>query len=376
MRFHIPGLAHTVTESSQYSACAFTQKVFKLCGMLKSLGHHVIHYGHERSTVDCSEHVTVTNDEVLREAYGDYNWRKEFFKHDQNDHAFKVHAENTIKAIQHRKRPNDFLLLPFGWGHKRIADAHRDLICVESGIGYSDSFAQFKIFESYALMHAFHGTEFVREAKMGFYNSFVVPNHFDPEDFSFKLEREDWILYLGRMTQGKGLHIILDATRRAGRRLVVAGQGDFKEIPYTGSMDHVDYVGYADREKRRDLMSRCGALIILSQYIEPFGGVAVEAMMSGAPVVASDWGVFPETIRHGETGYRVRTMEDTVWALKNVGRISPTICRDWAVKNYSNERVGRMYNEVFRKILDIYDGSGGWYAERPERTDLEWLRKY
>jgi glycosyltransferase involved in cell wall biosynthesis len=141
-------------------------------------------------------------------------------------------------------------------------------------------------------------------------------------------------------------------------------------------MDHVEYVGYADREKRRDLMSRCGALIILSQYIEPFGGVAVEAMMSGAPVIASDWGVFPETIRHGETGYRVRTMEDTVWALKNVGRISPTVCRDWAVKNYSNERVGRMYNEVFRKILDIYDGSGGWYAERPERTDLEWLRKY
>lgn len=103
MRFHIPGLAHTVTESSQYSACAFTQKVFKLCGMLKSLGHHVIHYGHERSTVDCSEHVTVTNDEVLREAYGDYNWRKEFL--------------NTTKTITHSRSTLKIRLRQFNTGN-------------------------------------------------------------------------------------------------------------------------------------------------------------------------------------------------------------------------------------------------------------------
>ncbi|NBU70952.1 MAG: glycosyltransferase [Bacteroidetes bacterium] len=375
MRFHIPGLAHTVTEDREWNACAFTQKVFKLCSILKNLGHTVYHYGHERSKVDCTEHVTVTNDEILEKAYGKYDWKKTSFKNRLNDYAYTEHAKASIREINLRKQKNDFLLLPFGWGHKAISDGLPDLISVESGVGYRDSFARFRIFESYALMHACHGLDWVQNAVVDYYMTFVVPNHFNPDDFSFSDKREDWLLYLGRINVGKGLHIIIDATRRAGKKLVVAGQGDINTIPKTGCMKHVEFVGYANREKRKELMCRCGGLVILSQYLEPFGGVVVEAMMSGAPVVTSDWGAFPEINLHGITGYRTRAMEQIVWALQNTHRIDPKTCRKWAVANFSNERIGLMYNDVFRQIMDIFDGSGGWYAER-KRGELDWLTKY
>ena len=54
MRFHVLGLPHTVT-NHDYVACAYTQKVFKFCKMMKKLGHYIIHYGHADSDPDADD---------------------------------------------------------------------------------------------------------------------------------------------------------------------------------------------------------------------------------------------------------------------------------------------------------------------------------
>ena len=61
LRFHILGIPHTIT-GPEWSICPFTTKVWKFAKMMKKRGHHIIHYGHEHSNVDCDEHVTlITN---------------------------------------------------------------------------------------------------------------------------------------------------------------------------------------------------------------------------------------------------------------------------------------------------------------------------
>ena len=358
MRFHVLGLPHTVS-SKEFNACAYTQKVVKFGKMMTERGHEVIHYGHRDSDLICTEHVPVLEDADWQIAYGDHDWRKTFFKFNTEDHAYKTFYANAIREVGKRKQKHDFILPFWGSGVRPICDAHPDLICVEPGIGYAGGhWARWKVWESYAIYHAYCGLKNVGNCNQDWYDV-VIPNYFDPEDFEYNDKKDDYFLYLGRVYGGKGVDIAIQATQIAGFKLVIAGQ---KEEGYK-LPDHVEYVGYADVEKRKELMSNAKASFLPSMYVEPFGGVQIENLFSGTPTITTDWGSFAENNLHGITGYRCRTMGDFVDAIACIenGSIKSESCRFFA-DNFSLESVGGMYEKYFRDVLDVYEGKG-WYAE-------------
>lgn len=374
MRFHILGLPHTVT-SKEYNACAYTQKVYKFGKMMTARGHEVIHYGHEESDLPCTEHVTVITNDDLKIAYGNYDWRKNFFKFDTNDHAYQTFYANATREVGKRKRKNDFILPFWGAGVRPVCDAHPDIITVEPGIGYAGGhWARFKIFESYAIYHAYYGLDSVGTCKQDWYDT-VIPNYFDPEDFTYNDKKDDYFLFLGRVYEGKGVNIAVQATEAIGAKLIIAGQNSLKQMGYTEIPSHVTEIGYADVETRRKLMANAKAAFVASLYTEPFGGVQVECLFSGTPTITTNWGSFTENNIHGVTGYRCTTFEHFTWAAKNIGDIKPQACRDFAMNNFSLEVVSKKYEEYFQSVLNVYNGEG-WYEKNDSRTELDWLNKY
>ncbi len=373
-RYHILGLPHTVT-SKEYNACAYTQKVYKFGKMMTARGHEVIHYGHEESDLPCTEHVTVITNDDLKIAYGNYDWRKNFFKFDTNDHAYKTFYANAIREVGKRKQKNDFILPFWGAGTRPVCDAHPDIITVEPGIGYAGGhWARFKIFESYAIYHAYYGLESVGTCKQDWYDT-VIPNYFDPEDFTYNDKKDDYFLFLGRVYEGKGVNIAVQATEAIGAKLIIAGQNSLKQMGYTETPSHVTELGYADVETRRNLMANAKGAFVASLYTEPFGGVQVECLFSGTPTITTNWGSFTENNIHGVTGYRCTTFEQFTWAAKNIGNIKPEACRDFALNNFSLDVVAQKYEEYFQSVLNVYNGNG-WYEPNENRTELNWLNKY
>jgi glycosyltransferase involved in cell wall biosynthesis len=358
---HVLGVPHTKT-TPEFNGCAFTAKVLKFCRMMHQRGHRVIHYGHQDSQVECSEHVTVTTNATLEAAYGDYRWKELGFAHyyRTDDLAHKTFHANSIKEIEKRKQPNDILLCFWGWGHKPIADAHPDLIAIEPGIGYGGAWARWRVYESHSVMNCLAGPRAVSECLQDWYHV-VIPNYFDLDDFTYETHKQDYILYLGRIYSGKGVDIAIDAAQKAGKKLIIAGQGTLKAMGYSTVPDHVTEFGYAGSEDRRRLLKDASALFIASRYAEPFGGVQVEAWMSGTPVISPDWAAFAEFNQHGVTGYRCRTFKDFVTAIESVDQIRPRACRLNAAQ-FTFDHIAPQYERYFQDVTDVYTGQG-WYQQ-------------
>ena len=342
-RFHALGVPHTIT-SPEFAHCAFTQKVRRFCKFMTEAGHTVYHYGHERSDVVCTEHISVSDDKTIA-AYAD--WKNTSYNGNLNDSCNREFTANSIREIQQRFQLRDFVLCWYGLGHQKIAEAFPKSIAVEPGIGNHKSFAKFRVFESYALMHHTYGKYDMNPRN---YDT-VIPSWLDPAEFTYSDKKEDWLLYLGRVQHMKGVNIAIDVARRTGRKLKIAGQGKLDVIP-----SHVEMVGYADIAMKADLLSRAAALIQPSLYTEPFGNNVIEAAISGTPVVCSDWGAFTENVLHGLTGWRCRNMDQFDWAVRNIDQIDPATCRQWALDNYTITQAHARYEEYFKQLHGVFFG--------------------
>ena len=403
-RIHSLGIPHTIT-SKDYLPCAFTQKVYNGTGMFTDIGHTTFHYGAEGSTVHCTEHIDVTTLADFVKTYGDVDyWKIKEFAHSRDSHVYREFYKNTITELQKRIQPGDFLLCWWGTGHKQIADAVADLqpIVVEPGIGYPTTFAPYRVFESYAKLHIVKGqidmqhkvyeafkdtvpeianwdaSQLVPYTHHDWYDD-VIPNYFDPNDFQIPVpshaEREDFLLFIGRLTRTKGLEVAMRVADKVGMPLYVAGQGDFEENMGWQPYDCVKLLGTVDVHQRRDLIARARAGICASLFPEPFCGVHVEMGLGGLPVLTTDVGVFTETVVDGKNGWRCKEFNDFVIAMEQIRDIQPETCHEMAM-DYQMDRVVLRYQEYFERIHAAHTVSDNFWYLRPEKQDLTLHKRY
>src|SRR5262249_11576211 len=157
-------------------------------------------------------------------------------------------------------------------------------------------------------------------------------------------KKGDYLLFLGRANNGKGIHIAADIATKLNKSLVIAGQGPL--APEISKLPNVNYVGIASPKRRAQLLANAQATICASTYLEPFCGVQIESFLSGTPVISTDWGAFAEYNLHGLTGFRCKTMEQFIWAVEHSGTIQPKQCRLWG-ENFLLPKIAPRYTDYF-----------------------------
>jgi len=154
-----------------------------------------------------------------------------------------------------------------------------------------------------------------------------------------------------------------------GKKLIMAGQGVIsteggiiKGTDMEISGDHVTHIGTVNREQRAELMGKAKAVLVPTQYIEPFAGVHIEAMLAGTPVITTDWGVFTETVTNGFNGYRCRTLGEMMKAVEDIeaGKLDNQKIRDYAMRNYTLDRVAQLYQAYLEQVHTVW--GEGWYS--------------
>jgi glycosyltransferase involved in cell wall biosynthesis len=186
----------------------------------------------------------------------------------------------------------------------------------------------------------------------------VVPNPIDVEEWPFEPEKEDFLLWIGRMSPDKGPHRAIAAAREADARLVLAGpvqpgQEQFfaEEVePHLGS-DGIEYIGEAGAEDKRELYRRARAFLMPIRWQEPFGLVMVEALACGTPVIAFPEGSAPEVVEDGRTGFVVEDERAMAAAVERLGEIDPHECRRSCEERFSVPAVVAGYEEVYRLAM-------------------------
>ena len=191
----------------------------------------------------------------------------------------------------------------------------------------------------------------------------VVLHGIDTAAFTFREEPDDYLLFLGRFTEGKGVLQAIDVARRAGLRLLLAAaEEDYYHRSVAPHVDGVNvvYMGEADHDAKVALYGGARALLYPVQAAEPFGLVLAEAMACGTPVAALDRGAVREVVDDGATGFVFEDLDQMVEGLGRVLELDRKHVHVRAVTRFGAERMVDEYEEVYRQVA----GAGGGAASK------------
>ena len=186
----------------------------------------------------------------------------------------------------------------------------------------------------------------------------AIPNPIVVDEWPFTREKEDYLLWLGRITPDKGPHRAIAAALAADARLVLAGpvqrgQDQFFRAHVEPHVDgSVRYVGEVGGAYKKQLFARARALLMPIRWPEPFGLVMVEAMACGTPVIAFPEGAARELVIDGETGFLVSDEGEMAGAVERLDEIDPERCRRHVAETCDVGVVASAYEDVYREAVE------------------------
>jgi len=187
----------------------------------------------------------------------------------------------------------------------------------------------------------------------------VVYNGIDTTRYEFNNSPNDYLLYLSRLNQEKGVLTAIEVAKAAGQKLIIAGNsagnGEWSfflhEIQPRLNDEHISFRGQVNFQEKIELLKNAKALLFPIDRREPFGLSMIEAMACGTPVIGFRKGSVPEVIEHGKTGFVVDTNEEMIKIIERIPTVDRKACRRRVEEKFGLKQMVDKYEEVYKKIV-------------------------
>lgn len=352
MRIHIIGIPRN-SSTPNIAMDPYSMVSYYLTTYLHRAGHEVHYYGYKESTVECSE----------KWECGDYNHLKKYYVTDFEKNHFHdgkegndIFYEKACKFLEVNYKEGEIVINMWSPGVDYVdnyfSNSNKKIHpSVDGHIGHRlpSLKTAYHVWASHANRHLNYG-----KYEMGnhWHDVTIYPMANELSNFEYNEDKGDYFLFMGRLNHEKGISIFRDIAKHfPNKKFILAGQGNHNlEIP-----SNMKEVGLLNPKERKEYLKNAIAVISPSHYAEPFGLTAIEAGLSGTPIISTDHGGYSETVINGYNGFRCSYFIDFVEAINNIKSIRPKDCRNFAEK-FTAEELIKDWEKYLNKINRM-----GWY---------------
>lgn len=252
---------------------------------------------------------------------------------------------------------------------------------------------------NFACISNTHRKKFENKLELEF--PFFVYNGLEIDKFPYKEEKQNYLFWIGRISDIKGTDLAVQTARLTKMPLIIAGEvhSTYKKMyeetikPFITKtfeydsyevqeakrnelvyrLDHnetiinenqIYFIGPVDDRQKAAFYRNAKAVLVPNRWDEPFGLICIEGMASGTPIIGTNKGALPEIISHNETGLIVnphynngnlnekRLVYDVADSVKNIDAIKPYQCRKRVLENFTSKIMADNYLEIYRQLIN------------------------
>jgi glycosyltransferase involved in cell wall biosynthesis len=170
-------------------------------------------------------------------------------------------------------------------------------------ISLADKKGSFKKIDRFVALNEFMKDKFIQNGYPS--NSLsIIPNGIFDNVKDFVKIKKEYYLYIGRLSEEKGLRTLLDVFEKGSRQLIIIGTGPLEEHvkDITKMNANIEYLGFKSGEEKDVLIAQAKAIIVPSEWYENLPTVIIEAFMNSTPAIVSNLGGAQHMVEEGYNG--------------------------------------------------------------------------
>ncbi len=189
----------------------------------------------------------------------------------------------------------------------------------------------------------------------------TVYNGVDIDLYDFNPDPKDYWLWVGKFNPDKGTKEAIEAAKKAGVKLLIAGaidrlEGDdyqyYQEVKPLIDGKQIVFIGELNDEQKNKVYGEAIGFLNPISWNEPFGLVMAESMATGTPVISFRNGAAPEIITDGADGFLVDNVAGMVEKMARIDKIDRKKCRAKVAEKFTVEKMVAGYTDMYKRLLE------------------------